>query len=326
MKKIAIFIVLCFFSTVAMAQFGNLRDVVKNEDKGNNSPQPSEGSNSSENMMSEPLVMIGMVEKAIADGFFLIRQDYQIEEKKSPGTRYNWGEESSFGYGVSFMVMLNKGFVTTPGVLYPWDYDDERFPEYEKNYDPVLSKTMTLKVGQKEWKNEGELKFEEKDELRNNLLYVENNDWQGDGFVPSTGHGKKDVLLVWLMQGPEDSLVAGYNSVEYRVEPLKVRVKKNNKGCELLSKNICVPTGALGGIVIEPICEQVGEIELALLGVVNLGVFEEMDGYDDDDDDDDERSPFIISLLPSNISDESNNADAGTLKATDESAQGKKRN
>ena len=183
---------------------------------------------------------------------------------------------------------------------------------------------MTLKVGQKDWKYEGDLKFEEKDELRNDLLYVENNDWQGTGFVPFKGHGKKDVLLVWLMNGSEDSLIESYNSVEYRVEPLKVRIKKNDKGCEILSKTTSIPTRALGGIVVEPVCEEFGKIEFALLGVVNLGVFEEMESYDEEDEEDEERAPFVISLLSSYIGETTENTDSGGLKASVVSGESEK--
>lgn len=303
MKKVLFFVMLLLTTSVAMAQFGKLEDLGKKQENSsdNNTENPSTpGTPDAPINPGAPGIGIGgsavkmqIIEEALKDGFFLIRQDYQLEDKKDPGSRFNWGDEPSFGYGISFIVRLNNGFVTTSNIVEPWK-NDERFSEYENTHNPVFLKTSTMKVGQKEWKTEGAL-FQPKMEkdLSNDLLYVKDTIWNG-GFTRATGYGKKDVYVVWLMA--EGGCLNPTKPLEYYFETTKIETEEAQNSVE-----VSVPYNPrvkkyVGGIVVEPVCREVGKIELALVGVINLDNKQPEDGKEAP-----EKWNYRISLLDADM-------------------------
>lgn len=269
MKKIMCFVMLLLTTSMAMAQFGDLDEIIRKAESGNSGGYNDEKPDApcfpgagSGVLSANPQI----IEEAVKNGFFLIRQDYQLEDKNEPGSRYNRGDAPSFGYGISFLVRLSDGFVTLSRIVTPW-LEDEHFPKYENSYNPVFSKTSTLKVGQKEWKTENKV-FQPKAEsdLGNGLQLVKDAEWTGGGFAHATGYGKKEVLVVWLVA---DGNLADAKSVRLSIDRMELNIAKG-----LNSLDVEVPANpniknAVGGIVLEPLYKGIGRIELALVGVIN---------------------------------------------------------
>lgn len=255
-------------TTVALAQFGKLEDLGKKQgNEGNKDKQIEKSDENSikNNTKMESIIKLQILEEAVKDGFFLVRQDYQLEEKKVPGSRYGWDGNSSFGYDISFLVRLKEGFITTSNIIYPWR-KDENFSQYENTHNPVYYMTSTLKIGEK-WKFESAyFNPKEKRELDNELLIVKDDEWPGGGFAYAAGYGKKKVYVVWLIP---DGTLKETQSVRYFIEPKDLKITRNQYFMDLVVPFDPNIQQAVGGIVLEPVYNGIGQIELALIGVIN---------------------------------------------------------
>ena len=266
-------------TSIAMAQFGSLKELREKEGQGgNNSGSTSE--NPTLPGQYAQATQIGdaqLIEKCIANGFFLVRQEYQLEEKNNPGSRYNWGDEQYFDYRVSFMVRLTNGFITTNSIVSPWTEEGEeenKFTQYQNTHNPVFSKTLTLKLGQKGWKTEGNVfRPKEEGELNNGLKFVKDDDWKGDGFRRASGFGKKDVYIVWLLDTVRSD---NSRTIAFRTERVEINLEQGNNHCEVTVPEKPFHVHALCGVVVEPVFEGIGRLELALVGVID----NEFDGID----------------------------------------------
>jgi len=297
MKKLLICMIWVMSASMAMAQFGDLDDIlndapVVNNDGSMKEPKPSVSCKQSHGEASD----VQLIEKCIADGFFLVRQEYQLEQKTNPGSRYNWGDEQYFDYQVSFMVRLKDGFIIPDRILSPWTedaFEENKFNQYKETHNPVFSKTLTMKLGQKGWKTEGKVFCpKEEDNLYNGLKYVKDDGWAGDGFLRATGYGKKKVYVVWMkVDGDEQDS----KSISFHTNCTEVEIEQGKNYCEAYVPLNSYCQHAEGGIVLEPVTNGMGRVVLALVGVV--------DNYDNEQPDDDlKRWYFNISLLGQNMS------------------------
>ena len=308
-------------ASMAMAQFGDLDDIlndapVVNNDGSMKEPKPSVSCKQSHGEASD----VQLIEKCIADGFFLVRQEYQLEQKTNPGSRYNWGDEQYFDYQVSFMVRLKDGFIIPDRILSPWTedaFEENKFNQYKETHNPVFSKTLTMKLGQKGWKTEGKVFCpKEEDNLYNGLKYVKDDGWAGNGFLRATGYGKKDVYVVWLIDDREQQ---ENQSISFRIERMELEIEQGKYGFEASVPEKPYHKNVEGGIVLEPVTNGMGRIDLALVGVIY--------NYNDEQPDDDlKRWYFNISLLGQNMSESVDSNNDNSLTPTEGANSGDNNN
>ena len=280
-------------ASMAMAQFGNLDDLVNGNGNNNGTTSGESNGNGKGNGggFSFGSSRSTLIEKAIVDGFFLIKQDFQLEDTTN-GNRYNWEGGKEFGSSTSFMVKLTDGYITTNDILAPWDYDENYSQFKGQKYKPVLMRTSTMTVG-KEWKLQSDpIQFNEGGKLANDLRYVkvkvaesekdaEDEDDEDDeeeeegqaekvqvaeGFMRATGYGKKEVWVVWLMASETEGETTSIEHCSFRLSQKEMTFEKSKNLYEV--ENPGAALKVIGGIVIEPIYRGIGHIDLALVGVI----------------------------------------------------------
>lgn len=287
MKKIAILIVLFLSASAAMAQFGNLKDVIKQEGHGRDTTSNNVGVPEAKVQES-----FALMEEALKDALFCIKQDFQLEDTTT-GKHYNYADDPKrFGGQTSFMVSFDDGFIVPDEVLYPWDYD-ENYPEYRNSkYKPFVNRSSLLKVGQKTWASDRKFEFWEERWITDGLKYAKVEEPVDKGLKWASGYGKKEVLVVWLLllEGDTDS----ETKCEFFTQKTELTIEKDNKLYKIEQPNAKLPV--LGGIVVEPVVGGLGTIDLALVGVVKK--------YDDE---------YKMALVIQH----EKNADSGALKPED---------
>ena len=321
MKRTIVFVMLLLSTSMAMAQFGDIDDIINKAnqegDSGKDIPSSPTDPTKPDNGKVDNFQLI---EKCIADGFFLVRQEYQLEQKTNPGSRFNWGEEQFFDYRVGFMVRLKNGFIIPDRILSPWTedaFEENRFIQYKETHNPVFSKTLTMKLGQKGWKTEGKVfRPKEEDNLYNGLKYVKDDGWEGDGFLRTTGYGKKDVYVVWLIYDREQQ---DNQPISFRIERMELEIEQGKYGFRAFVPEKPYHKNVEGGIVLEPVTNGMGRIDLALVGVI--------DNYNDEQPDDDlKRWYFNISLLGQNMSESVDSNNDNSLTPTEGANSGDNNN
>lgn len=256
MKKVIALLVLCMSTTLAMAQFGDLDDIL------NKAGKPQNESAHSDNHIGKT-----NVEKAFAQGLVAIRQDFQLEDTVT-GELYNFGDNKDrFGGQISFMVKLGDGIVIPDAIIRPWD-DDPNYPEYKnKQYVPYINRTSLLKVSQSNWKElEIPLWPNIEGELANGLKYVIDEESKGaiteattsSGFRRSSGYGEKEVWVVWLSLSEMQC--------EFMTQQIELTLEADKKIYKMEAP--ASRLSLLGGIVVEPIYTGIGRVDFALVGII----------------------------------------------------------
>jgi len=274
-------------ASMAMAQFGSLGDLI---DNGTNNGTTTGDTNGNGKGKGGGFTGFGnrssIIEKSIADGFFLIKQDFQLEDTTN-GNRYNWEGGKEFGGSTSFMVKLADGYITTNSIVAPWDYDPN-YPQFTgQKYKPVMLRTSTMKVNG-EWKVQSEpMQLCQVRELKNGLKYVkvevketedddeeeENEETEenvegkvSEGFTLATGEGKKEVWVIWLMATESEGETAAVEHCSYRLSQTEVTIEKGKFLYDMEAPGAAMKV--MGGIVVEPIYTGIGHVDLALVGVI----------------------------------------------------------
>lgn len=267
MKKVMIFVMLLLSTSMAMAQFGDLDEIIRKAESGNsgngstNTPSGTDKPN-----RNSPSMILSLIDDAIKDGFYLVKQEYRLEDVNVPGSRYNREGQDCFNSTVSFMLKLKNGIVTSEKVMAPWESDEE-FDAYKGGqYVPHISRTSYLRVGQKEWKVSDKMFDPEnmKSESINKgqgMAYVKNEE-SGEGFMIARGAGKKEGFIIWLSFSENKDEV----NARYSVSSVEINLEKGKK-CTVSAKSR--PNDANFGIVVEPLY-SIGRIELTLVGVIDL--------------------------------------------------------
>lgn len=262
MKKVMFFVMLLLSTSMAMAQFGKLEDIGKKQESNgeiggeNNHKSLSTGTFTTG---GEQSTTIQLIDQTVKNAFFLVSQEYQVEDASIPGSRYNWGDAQWFGKNTSFMVRLTDGFITTQNIVEP-QKDDENFKSLQGTFNPIMSKTSVLRVGDNEWSVEKTFNPKGNETLANNLHYVTDPEWGKGGLQRATGTGKKQVYVVWMEVGEGDPA----KSITLKTIPTEIDIVQDSTLYDLKT-----PSGnrIMGGIVVEAVTDGMGQLNLALLGV-----------------------------------------------------------
>lgn len=259
MKRIVVLILFVLSASSTMAQFGNLKEVIQQEEKGAVQTQPTSAK------QAAPSVDLSILESALQEGFVCIKQDFQLKDTLT-GTLYNLGDnKDGFGSQASFMVKLEHGFIIPDEVMHPWNYD-QNYPEYkDMQYVPIINRTSLLTVTQSNWKKT-DIPFWpiEKGKLANGLKYTMDEEFASNGFLRFSGYGKKTVWTLWLL------LSEGSSSSEAKCEYMSSQMELNLEESKTLYEMEAPKTKlkVLGGIVVEPIYNGIGHIDFVLVGVI----------------------------------------------------------
>lgn len=306
MKKLALLSMLLLTASMAMAQFGKLEDLATGNGNNGSTTDETNGNGNGISVGIGNISRSSIIEKAIIDGFFMVKQDFQLEDTTN-GNRYNWEGGKEFGGSTSFMVKLSNGFVTTDDILAPWDYDENYSQFKGQKYKPIAMRTSFMTVNQKEWEVQSSpLQIDTWDELANGLKYVKFEGEGGNGFIQATGLGKKDVWVIWLMASEAEGESVSTEHCSFRLSQMELTLDKKKHLYEIEAPKAAMKV--MGGIVVEPIYEGIGHIDLALVGVI--GQYEDkyqmalLDTEIGDDEEDDSPSNGA-SLTPSEDSDQS---------------------
>lgn len=202
-----------------------------------------------------------ITEKAVYNGLLVIKQSYQVKNKKT-GKIYGRNGRKDFGHSFSIAVKSENGFILTEKGLKPWLYDDS-FKKVENEYEPVISLTEVrglnadakfvqcpMKV-QSQQPVEGIWIANIADSLNTNMLEIDNE------------NGIKDGWLIWLYS-PKDSKAGDLGAVSLQSVNKKIEIKGDT------SIDIDEPTNkntVLGGIYVCPYFIGGGHVVYKLVGM-----------------------------------------------------------
>lgn len=205
-----------------------------------------------------------MIEKAVQKGIVLVKQDYQLEDTVS-GNLYNWNNGTEFGSGISFLINLEGGYVTTDKVLSPWNYDS-KFKDYSgKQYRPLHLRTSTMTVNDTAWQNQPKvISPMNVNKLSDNLFYAQDTVSMEGGFSRFVKYGKKEAWIVWFQSKDIDSESNPHLSFSvYRKEITIYNLTKAYDIDEPLSAE-----NVIGGVMLEPVYDGFGRITFAVIGII----------------------------------------------------------
>ena len=205
-----------------------------------------------------------LVEKAVQKGIVLVKQDYQLEDTLT-GNLYNWNNGTEFGSGISFLVNLEDGYVTTDRALSSWNYD-EKFKDYKgKQFRPSNSRTSIMTISDTVWKVRSKViaPFERK-KLSDNLYYAKDTIAFEGGFSRFSDYGKKETWIVWLQSKDFDS--NPNPRLSFSIYRREFTIDNHTKVYD-----VDAPLGAddvIGGVMMEPVFDGFGRITFAVIGVI----------------------------------------------------------
>jgi hypothetical protein len=209
-----------------------------------------------------------LIEEAVREGFFIVRQSYQLKDTVSDTPQYyGWNNAPNFGEIYSLGVKATNGYYLDDKAIYPWKYD-RKFDEYvnSNQYLPVISQSEYRPYRQ--LADSAYIRFPYKDGVLvgEEFHFVTDSLFGNKGFVVDDSDGLKQGWLVWLTSA--DSLEKiGNESLSlliYRNE-LTFDAEKSAYKIEAPSTNKRV----LGGIYIVPQTEGIGKITFYLSGLVS---------------------------------------------------------
>jgi hypothetical protein len=208
-----------------------------------------------------------LIEDAVRDGLFVIRQNYQIKDTSTmPPTYYRWGNDPHLGTIYALGIKVHGGFYGDNRVLLPWNYDT-RYGEYRNavNYVPVISetnwrlpdsahyKTMPFSSDSCSWQS---------DSL---AVYVKSAMFAGKGFCENYSTGEKDGWIVWAVS---DKLTSATDTLPLSllIYRMKLVYETGKKRYEIKNPNI--NKEILGGLYVVPEISGIGQITFKLSGIL----------------------------------------------------------
>lgn len=200
-----------------------------------------------------------ITEKALKGSIFIVKQAYQLKDKKS-GDLFGKNGKEEFGAAYSYAVLTVLGGYAPTNIFTPWE-NDKAFDEYKEKYEPVNANTWLRSLEHKAVynkisisepdSNEGFSLFNISDTLQNQRLGI-------DGQT-----GEKDGWMVWLTSS--ESLQES-ESTAVTVLPINKIITINEKD-KFYDIDPPTKTGhILGGLYVCPTYKGGGHVEYLLVG------------------------------------------------------------
>lgn len=200
--------------------------------------------------------------KAIKGSVVVVRQSYQVKNKKS-GKVFGRNGKKMFGQDYSIGVKTEAGLVLTDAALKPWE-DDSAFKKVEKEYDPVISLTEIRDI-----ESDGQVNF-----TQSPLNFDSNQPqglWVAQFGTPDTNameidveEGSKGGWLIWYTA---DKPLTGTADDSFSIQAVG---KKITFTADVTEVDIEPPVSAhtiLGAIYISPSYPGGGHVTYRLVGM-----------------------------------------------------------
>ncbi|MDR2232001.1 MAG: hypothetical protein LBE56_02620 [Tannerella sp.] len=209
-----------------------------------------------------------LIEDAVKDGFFIIRQRYQLQDTtaRTP-TYFGWQNRDWFGESYSLGVKVKTGYYLFDKAIIPWLYDTN-FEQYKTNskYVPVLSDGDFRTFENIDYQSlpRGNALIKEGSSNRIFLL-PDTSSFQQKGFSVDTGKGEKKGWLVWVTTDKplEEQPDQKPSCLIYRLE-LNFEQGKNSYDV----KDPATDKNIVGGFYFLPEITDIGQITFSLSGVL----------------------------------------------------------
>lgn len=191
-----------------------------------------------------------LIENAVKNGFFIIRQNYVLKEK-STGMYFTRKGKDELSYTYSLAVKTDSGYLIGEQAVTPWKYDEnyKEVPEPEK-YTPVISYTLVSELKK-------ELNFFKIDTGKivpvSGKLFLTTDVAAGNTALPVYNQSNKNLYEVWVKVS--DLADLDNNSVDFQIE-----VKQQNKYKQ-------AEGNYFGGILVSVNYPSLGKIEIQLAGI-----------------------------------------------------------
>jgi hypothetical protein len=254
MKKIALSIlVICLSWPLAQAQ-----DIFR----------PISANSGSSGSSSEAATTPSLVETAVKDAFFIIRQSYRLKDSAKKPKFYGWNGNDYFGLSYSLGIKTTTGYYTDDKALNPWKYD-ANYESYSANktYQPVLSETKYRPFGTDTYTDLPFLVDSCKLLLRN-FVHVRNSKiFSRQGFLAETVSGEQNGWLVWVVVDKSLEL-AGATSSFLVVNPSRITFENTQDTYPVTAPSVGYNKVVAGGAYLVPQASS-GQITYKLTGLLS---------------------------------------------------------
>lgn len=200
-----------------------------------------------------------ITENAIEGSVVIIKQSYQVKDKKS-GKIYGRFGRNDFGQVFSIGVKSNVGLVVSEPALKPWLYDDA-YMKVEENYEPIISLTEIRNI-----EKDLEVKFKQNPlqikQQQPDGLWIASADY--DGMALDDEEGSKDGWLIWYSAQNELSLNP---ESEVSIQTINKQIEVKSSGNDI---EIDAPVNSekiIGGIYVRPVFRGGGHVDYILVGM-----------------------------------------------------------
>lgn len=209
---------------------------------------------------SKPTICDNEVRKAIDGSVVIIKQSYQVKNKKN-GKIFGRNGRKDFGQNYSIGVNTEAGLVFTDEALKPW-LDDSAFKKVEDSYEPFISLTEVREIV-----NDKQTKFTQcplkMGHQQPNGMWIANADNVAQNAMElDTEEGSKDGWLIWFV---------AKNNAE-KVPDVTITVLPVSKKIDVNGGDITVDApeeadNVLGAVYVCPSYQGGGHVAYRLVGI-----------------------------------------------------------
>ena len=202
-----------------------------------------------------------MVEKAVEESFVVVKQSYQLKDKKT-GKIFGKNGRSDFGHSYSLGVKTCMGLVITDDALKPWNTDKD-FKKVGDSYEPIISLTEARPLVGKEKLSYVQCPLHIGSTQPDGLWIADTGKNEPNSMEIDNSSGKKEGWIVWLTakQSLEDN-----PDVSFTLQTLSKEIEVNeNKDLEIDSFNS--NDYILGGVYVCPVYSGGGHVSFQLVGM-----------------------------------------------------------
>ncbi|MDR3261540.1 MAG: hypothetical protein LBT78_06860 [Tannerella sp.] len=207
------------------------------------------------------------IEEAVKDGFFILRQNYQLKDiSANPPGYYGWNENPHFGTVYSLGIKTVNGFYSDDKVLYPWNYDS-KYDAYrtDKKYEPVISETHYRSPAFANY--ETMHFFSDSCSLLadSRLVYTQNSVFGKKGFTVKNENGSKTGWIVWVASAKP---LETSDTVSFAVCPAELTFEEGKRLYEV-NDTVTGNREIAGGIFVVAEVTDIGQISYVLYGILS---------------------------------------------------------
>ena len=203
-----------------------------------------------------------ITENAIIGSPVILKQSYQVKNKKT-GKVYGRDGRKDFGHYYSIGVKTATGLVLTDAALKPWLYDSA-FKKVEQDYDPVISLTEVLEIGNKERQEFYQCPLQMGRQQPEGMWIANENAADPNAMEIDKEAGSKDGWLLWFVSKKSLDDVSEF-SIDIQSISKKIEVNNGNGDMEVEAPN--ENDLILGGIYVCPAFLGGGHIAYRLVGL-----------------------------------------------------------